>query len=215
MVKKYLSGIDIGTTGAKASIFDIDGNMIGSAYREYHCNYPHPNWIEQDPDFLISEVMDASREAIYKSGISPFDIASLSLSTQRSCAIFIDKSGSLLRPMISWQDSRCSQEVIEISEKISQEEYYRITGFPNNSTWLLPEILWIRKNEPDVWEKTFKILQLQDYSLIAFGIKEYITDVSDAGFSGMWDTNKLNWNNKILKIFDIDPKLLPTVVESG
>ncbi len=117
MKKKLLAGIDIGTTGAKAAIFDLKGNILGSGYREYQCTYPKPNWIEQDPDFLISEAMNASKEAIYKSGINPKEIVSLGFSTQRSCANFIDKSGLLLRPMISWQDSRCSEEVLEIARK--------------------------------------------------------------------------------------------------
>ena len=117
MKKKLLAGIDIGTTGAKAAIFDLKGNILGSGYREYQCSYPKPNWIEQDPNFLILEAMNASKDAIFNSDINPNEIASLGLSTQRSCANFIDKSGLLLRPMISWQDSRCSEEVIEIARK--------------------------------------------------------------------------------------------------
>ena len=215
MENKLLAGIDIGTTGAKAAIFDLKGNILGSGYREYQCTYPKPNWIEQDPDFLVSEAMNASKDAIYKSGINPNEIVSLGFSTQRSCANFIGKSGLLLRPMISWQDSRCSEEVLEIAEKILPEEYYRITGFPNNTTWLLPEILWVRKNEPAIWDKTYKIIQLQDFTLRAFGVEGYVNDISDAGFSGMWDTNKLQWSEKILKIFDIDKELLPTPAKSG
>ena len=215
MKNKFLAGIDIGTTGAKAAIFDLNGQMIGSGYREYQCSYPKPNWIEQDPDFLVLEAMNASKDAIYKSGINPDEIVSLGLSTQRSCAIFIDKSDHLLRPMISWQDSRCGEEVLEIAEKISPEEYYRITGFPNNTTWLLPEILWVRKNEPAIWDKTYKIIQLQDFTLRAFGVEGYINDISDAGFSGMWDTNKMQWSERILRLFDIDNKLLPATAKSG
>ena len=64
MAEKYLAGIDIGTTGAKAAIFDLKGDMISSAYREYGCSYPKPNWIEQDPYFLVSQAMEASKEAI-------------------------------------------------------------------------------------------------------------------------------------------------------
>ena len=66
MSEKYLAGIDIGTTGAKAAIFNLKGNIISSAYREYGCSYPKPNWIEQDPYFLVSQAMEASNEAIYK-----------------------------------------------------------------------------------------------------------------------------------------------------
>lgn len=215
MEKIFLAGIDIGTTGAKAAIFDLDGNMLGSGYREYACSYPNPGWIEQDPSYLISMAMEASSEAIYKSKVEPANIKSLAFSTQRSCTNFIDKSGLLLRPMISWQDSRCTEELSEISEKISPQEYYKITGFPLSTTWLLPEILWVRKHEPKVWEKTYKILQLQDFTLRAFGSDSYINDISDSGFSGMWDSNKLQWSEKILSLFNIGKELLPEPTPSG
>jgi len=211
----FIAGIDIGTTGCKAAIFDTKGNILGSDYREYSCTYPKPNWIEQDPDQLVKEAMAVARKAIEKSGIKPKDIASLGFSTQRSCAIFIDKNGRILRPMISWQDSRATDEINDILEKISAEEFYKITGFPLNTTWILPSILWVRKNEPHVWAKVHKVLQLQDFTLRAFGVEDFISDIPDAGFWGIWDTNKFEWSKKILDIFDIDKSILPNPMPSG
>jgi xylulokinase len=215
MKEKYIAGIDIGTTGSKAGIFDLTGNMLSSGYREYSCSYPKPNWIEQDPSFLVSQAMEASKDAIRKSGINPVDIVSLGFSTQRSCAIFLDKDCNLLRPMISWQDSRCHEEIHDILLKISAEEFYDITGFPINTTWVLPKMLWVRKNEPWIWEKTSKIIQLQDFTLKAFGAQNYMVDVPDAGFYGLWDTNKYEWSSKILDILEIDKNLLPEPMPSG
>lgn len=160
MSNKYLAGIDVGTTGSKTGIFDLNGNLISSGYREYSCSYPKPNWIEQDPSILASSAMDSAKDAILKSNVNPKYIASIALSTQRTCSIFIDKSGNLLRPMISWQDNRTTEEVEEINEKISYQDYYQITGLPSNTTWILSKILWIRKNEPRTWEKVYKVIQL-------------------------------------------------------
>ncbi len=215
MAGKYIAGIDIGTTGSKAAIFDLDGNMLGSGYHEYSCSYPRPNWIEQDPDELIAEAMAASKEAIAKSKVNPGEIASLGFSTQRSCTNFINTNGKLLRPMISWQDSRCMEEIDDILKKISAEEFYEITGFPLNTTWILPKIMWVRKNEPQIWDKAYKIIQLQDFTLRAFGADGFINDVPDAGFWGMWDTNRFEWSSKILELFDIDKGLLPVPTPSG
>jgi xylulokinase len=215
MTGKYLAGIDIGTTGSKAAIFDLKGNVLGSAYNEYECSYPKPNWIEQDPAQLVDTAMSAARKAIALSGIDPVKIASAGFSTQRSCAIFIDKSRKPLRPMISWQDSRCTEEIKDITEKISPKEFYDITGFPLNTTWVLPELLWVRKNEPKVWEKVFKLVQLQDFTLMSFGVDGFINDISDAGFSGMYDTNKFDWSDRILKLFEIDKDILPVPTPSG
>ena len=215
MKEKYLAGIDIGTTGSKAAIFDLEGNIAGSSYHEYECSYPKPNWIEQDPNQLVNEAMAAAKEAIKQSGIDPKEIASLGFSTQRSCTILIDKNRKLLRPMISWQDSRCVEEVRDITDRIPSKEFYDITGFPINTTWVLPELLWVRKNEPQVWDKVYKLLQLQDFTLMSFGVDDFINDVPDAGFWGMWDTANFEWSDKILNSFDIDKKILPVPTPSG
>ncbi len=215
MPGKYLAGIDVGTTGSKVAIFDLEGNIMGSSYYEYTCSYPKPNWIEQDPKELALKAMTTAKQAIAKSKVNPKKIESIGFSTQRSCTIFIDKDGKLLRPMISWQDSRCTEEIDDILEKISAAKFYEITGFPLNTTWILPKILWVRKNEPKIWDKTHKIIQLQDFILRAFGAEGFINDVPDAGFWGMWDTNNFKWSDEILSLFEIDKGLLPVPTPSG
>ncbi len=210
----YLIGVDIGTTGTKVGIFDLNGNIISNSYKEYKCAFPRPNWVEQDPEDLKKITFSLIKETIDKSNVKPKEILSISLSSQRSCAIFIDKNNKILRPMISWQDNRCLEEVKEIESKISSLEYYNITGFPNDTTWLLPKILWVRKNEPRVWDKTYKVIQLQDYFLKILGAEEYYNDVSDSGFYGLWETDKLKWSDKLLKIFCIDKDILPIPISS-
>ncbi len=86
----YLAGIGIGTTGAKAMIFDVAGTPLASAYNEYPCSYPRPNWVEQDANLLVDATMRSVREAVAKSGVAPRDIASISVSAKRCCGIFLD-----------------------------------------------------------------------------------------------------------------------------
>jgi len=172
-------------------------------------------WVDQDPDLIVDLAMEASSEAVKKGNINPDYIASLGISSQRCCTIFLDKSLKPVRPMISWQDSRTAKEVEDILEKITSGEFYKITGFPLSTTWMLSKILWFRKNEPEKYKNVFKIIQLQDYSLLKFGAEGLYNDVSDAGFSGIWDTNNFKWSDKILNLFDIDKNLLPEVKPSG
>ena len=94
MSKTFLAGIDVGTTGAKTGIFDLDGKLISSGYVEYTCSYPKPNWVEQDAKELAEAALESASQAISKSGIDPKNIASVSASTQRTCSIFIDKDGN-------------------------------------------------------------------------------------------------------------------------
>jgi len=215
MIEKFLAGIDVGTTGAKTGIFTLDGILISSGYIEYTCSYPKPNWVEQDANELATAAIKSAREAIFKSSIDPKNIASISVSTQRTCSIFIDKNGKPLRPMISWQDNRTVKEVEEIDSKIPPQDYYTLTGLPSNTTWILSKILWLRKNEPDTWKRVYKIVQLQDFILKELGADDYFIDISDAGLFGLWDTDNFKWSKKIIDLFDIDKNILPVPKPSG
>ncbi|MBN2072992.1 MAG: xylulose kinase [Actinobacteria bacterium] len=211
----YLAGVDIGTTGAKAAILDLNGRILSSGYVEYKCDFPKPNWVEQDVDMLIDSAMESLKIAISSKDIKPGKIAAVSLSSQRSCTIFLDRKGYPVRPMISWQDNRASREVDEIASRISPDRYYEITGIPNNTTWLLSKIMWLRKNETENWEKTVRVIQLQDYALKAFGADDYYNDIPDAIMSGFLDGRKFDWSIEILNLFNIDKKYLPVLKNSG
>ena len=212
---KYIIGIDIGTTGAKAIVFDFQGNAAASGYFEYTCSYPKPTWIEQDVDLIVGKSMDAAAVAVKAGGIKAEDVAAISFSAQRCCTIFVDRQGKLVRPMISWQDNRAVEEFESIKEKISPEEYYDITSMPLNTTWMISKILWLRKNEPRNWEKTDRIVQLQDYALKAYGSENFVEDMSDTGFSGFWDPFAMAWSDRLLDMFSISKNMFPEIVASG
>jgi sugar (pentulose or hexulose) kinase len=215
MSSKYLAGIDIGTTGAKAMLFDLSGSAAGSAYRDYPCQYPRPNWVEQDADLVVESALSAMRDAIRQSGVPAADIASVSVSAQRCCGIFLDAGGRQLRPMISWQDNRTPAEVEEIAARIAPAEYYRRTGFPNGTTWLLSKLLWVRKHEPAVWERLERVVQMHDYFLHALGVEEYFVDHNDAGFFGLFDSTACTWDRELLGRFELAERLLPVPAASG
>ncbi|MBM4430990.1 MAG: xylulose kinase [Chloroflexi bacterium] len=200
---KYLAGVDVGTTGARCVIFDLKGNIIDGDYREYGCTYPKPGWVDQDMMFLLSQTMEACKAAIAKSGVKPEEIAAVGFSSQRSVTGPIDKNGNPVRPMISWQDARTAAEVADMSKLIDAQEYYNISGMPMGTTWIITKVLWMIKNEPQNWEKTWKVVQNQDLVCKAFGAEDYHTDIPDMGFYGVWDVPKAQWSDKLLKLFGL------------
>lgn len=210
----YLVGIDIGTTGAKCGIFNASGYMHSSGYREYICTYPKPNWVEQDAQMLVDKAFEATKEAIQKSEIDSRKVVAVSLSTQRTSSIFLDEQGIPLK-MISWQDNRTTEELTDIQEKMSAEEFYQITGLPLNTTWILTKILWARKNMPEMMKKTHKVVQVQDFMLKSLGADDYYIDTPDAVLYGLWDTDKFQWSKRLLNLFNIDEALLPKVRRPG
>jgi xylulokinase len=209
MASNYLAGIDIGTSGAKAIVFDLEGNPLASAYNEYGSTYPRPTWVEQDAELLVERTMLSMREAVARSGVEPARIVSVSLSAQRCCAIFLDEREKMIRPMISWQDSRPVDEVAEIASLVPAAEYYRRTGFPNSTTWLLSKLMWIRRNEPETWKRTRRVVQMHDFFLRALGVEDYFVDHNDAGFFGFFDSGACEWDRDLLRTFDIPEAILP------
>ncbi len=215
MQHQHVVAIDIGTTGAKAAVLRLDGVVMGESYREYSCTYPNPNWVEQDVNLIVGKAMECCAEAVGRSGLAPESIASVSFSAQRCCSIFVDSGGNLVRPMISWQDNRTHEQVQRIEGLIGGDDFYDITGMPLNTTWMVSKMMWVREKEPENWSRVAKVVQLQDYALRAMGAEDFIDDVSDAGFYGLWDPYAFDWSDRLLSLLGFDRSLFPRPAASG
>ena len=214
MGKQMLAGIDVGTTGVKVILFDMQGTIMGSAYEEYKCMYLKTGWVEQDPDMLIQAVYRTCRAAIRSTAVNVCDIQGVSVSAQRSCAVLMSQAGTPLK-MISWLDNRAVDEVKEIEEAFGAERFYEITGLPLCATWILPKLLHVRKDQPELWKKVHKVCQLQDLILRALGVDGYYGNEPEAGFWGLWDNQKLCFHEALLQTFSISPSLLPEIRQVG
>jgi xylulokinase len=212
---KYLAGIDVGTTGARCALFDLKGEMIASEYREYASAYPKPGWVEQDLDEMITMTMEACKATIAKAGIDPKEVASIGFSTQRSVTVPVNNDGSKVRPMISWQDARTGAEVADMAKVIDGGKYYDISGMPLGTTWNITKMLWMRKNEPELYKKTFKFVQNQDAVLKAFGAEDFYTDMCDMAFYGVWDVANLKWSKELCDLFDVKPEMFGKATKPG
>lgn len=195
---QYLAGVDVGTSGARCSLFDVAGRRIATAGCEYGASYPRPGWVEQDAQLLTDRTMEACRLAIARSGVPASEIVSIGFSTQRSVTCAVDSQGRPLRPLISWQDARTAAQVDELRQVIDPEEYYRTCGLPLATTWILTKVLWLRRHEPEVFERTARFVQHQDLLLRAFGARDDYTDLGDMAFYGSWNPGQLAWNEDLL-----------------
>lgn len=195
---RYLAGVDVGTSGARCSLFDVSGRLVSSAGCEYGASYPRPGWVEQDPQLLIDRTMEACRRTISQSGVSSNEIAAIAFSTQRSVTCAMDEHGVPLRWLISWQDARTAAQVAQLRELVDAEEYYRTSGLPLGTTWILTKILWMREHEPELYRRTSRFVQNQDLILRAFGADDDYTDLSCMAFYGIWDVGRLAFNEPLL-----------------
>lgn len=202
---KYLVGIDAGTTGCKTCIFDFDGNLIGSDYREYPCYYPAPGYVEQKSEDLLPSLFACCKQAILNSGVDKKEIVAMGLSSQGSTVGLIGEDGKLLRDFVIWQDIRATEEeVADIAKIVSPDEYYNITGAQNeNVIFSLPKLMWLKKYEPENWAKTKIFSTHQDYFLKEFGADDYYTDLSSASREATADVDNHTWSKRIHDVLGI------------
>lgn len=202
---QYLVGLDGGTTGCKTCIFDLDGKLVGSDYREYPSYYPEPGWVEQTTEDLLPNFYDSIKTAINKSGINPEDIIGFGFSSQGSVIGMLDENGELLRPWVGWQDLRGEGEGIEyLTSRIPRSEIYKQTGDPVGTTFSNAKLAWLKLHEPENWEKTALFSTMQDYFLKQFGADDYYTDYSSASREGMMDIDNECWSKEMHDILGID-----------
>lgn len=207
----YLLAHDVGTTGDKATIFDLHGNLVASTLKEYETIHPEQIWAEQDPDDWWDAFVESTRELLEISGIDPERVGALGFSGQMMGCLPVDKHGRPLRRSLIWMDQRSTKESDFILSRIGQMDFYKITGNRVSPTYTIAKILWIQRNEPEIYEKTFKFLiSAKDYIILKL-TGECITDYCNASLSGMMDIEKKRWAHELLEEFGIDVSKLPEI----
>lgn len=209
----YLLGIDIGTSGTKTVLFDENGNAAASALEEYPLYQYKVGWAEQDPEDWWRATYLTIKAVLSRSGVNASDIKGVGLSGQMHGAVLLDKDYNVLRKAIIWCDQRSSYECEQITSLVGKERLIEITANPALTGFTASKVMWIKNNEPYIFDKTKKILLPKDY--IRFKLTgEFATEVSDASGMQFLDISARNWSAEVLDKLGIDIELLGRVYES-
>lgn len=212
MMKEFLMGIDIGTSSCKVAVFTTDGEVVAQCNGNYRVYYPQRGWAEQDPDEWW-DVVCSTISLVLKSGnIDPADIRGIGVDGQSWSAIAVDEEGQVLCNNPIWMDTRAAEICSELKASLNENEIFDVSGNPLEPAYTLPKILWYKKNRPDIYEKTYKILQSN--SFIVYRLSGAITqDVSQGYGLQCFDMHSGNWNYTICEKLGIDINLLPEIVQ--
>lgn len=210
---KYILAHDIGTSGNKATLFSEEGKMIGSHISSYHTNYFNGTWAEQDAEDWWNAVCISSKNLIENLGINASDIAVVSFSGQMMGCLCVDQMGNPLRKSIIWADQRAQKQAAQIGERISQKDFYHLTGNRNTASYGIQKLMWIRDHEPEIYEQTYKTLNAKDFIVFRLTGKFY-TDYSDGSGNGCFDIINLKWVDQIIEYAGIDLDKLPELKPS-
>jgi len=210
----YLLGIDIGTSGTKTLLVDRRGNILASVTVEYPCYAPRPAWSEQVPEDWWQAAVKSVRLALKEARVKGAQVTGLGLSGQMHGSVFLDKSGKVLRRAILWNDQRTGAECDDITAAAGgRDMLIQMVSNPALTGFTAPKILWVRKHEPRVYERTAQILLPKDY--VRYRLTgEFATEVSDASGTLLLNVKERSWSKQLLGLLGIDEALLPKVYES-
>lgn len=212
MEKEYLIAYDIGTSGTKASLFSTDGTLISSDTKPYEVYFGSGGRAEQDPEDWWNAVVAASRKILGK--METAHIRAVSFSGQMMGCVLVDQNGSPLRRAIIWSDTRAKEEERELKEKLGEDRGYRLMGHRISCSYSIEKLMWIKKHEPQVYTKTYKMLQAKDYIILKM-TGAFVSDYSDASGTNGMDINKLCWSREILELAGIDLDKMPQLHRSA
>jgi len=191
-------GVDIGTTSTKAVVFDKQGNFVAKENIEYPLLTPNPETAEQDPDQIFEAVVEAIRSSLAMSGLTEEAVDFVSFSSAMHSVIAVDVFGKPLTKSITWADNRSN----EYAQKIKNDnghEIYRRTGTPIHPMSPLSKLAWLHGESPELCKQTAKFISIKEYIFQQlFG--KYEVDFSIASATGLFNLEKLDWDEEALKV---------------
>ena len=208
----YLLGIDISTTGAKALLIDQHGGLISTATTEYPLSTPYPLWSEQDPADWWSGTLSSIRQVLERTRIQAKEILGVGLTGQMHGLTLLDEAGQVIRPAILWNDQRTGPQCDEIRQRLGRKRLIEITGNDALAGFTAPKILWVREHEPELFNRTARILLPKDY--VRYRLTgAFASDRADAAGMILMDLKSRDWSGEVLEALGIPVEWLPKTFE--
>lgn len=195
-----LAVFDCGTTGTRTIIFDINGKEIAKAYEEYVIPSQPVGISEQDPQVWWNAIKNTTNRIVKSGKFDPNDIIGISGSFARATVTLINKEREVLHPALTWMDERETTDAKGHIDEI----------ILRNS---IPKLLWLKKNKPEIFTKTFKIICPDSYTYMKL-CGEFATDPSNA-IAGILNLKTLKMDEELADAYEMPIDLWPEVHEPG
>ena len=209
---KTFIGIDLGTSAVKLIWTDETGAILRTVSKAYPLSNPRPGWSEQSPEDWWNGVLDGLNELL--GGEDPATVSGIGVGGQMHGLVLLDENDEVLRPAILWNDTRTGEETDFLNNVVGKITLQERTGNIAFAGFTAPKVLWVRKNEPDVFKRIRKMCLPKDYiNYKLTGV--FATDVSDASGTLYFDVEHRCWSAEMLETLGIDEAWLPEVHESA
>jgi len=214
MQKKYLVGVDLGTSATKAAIYQIDGTLVAESMIEVPLVHPKPGVVEQNNDDFYTTAARSVKRCIDSSGINPSEIVSIAFDSQMAGVGLVNEDFKPVSHFDSWLDMRC-QPFIEWMDKDAGERITQLTGCPPTCDHG-PKMLWWKHEHPDLYNQTAKFIMPGTYVAIrasSLKTEDTFIDHTYIHFSGFSDAKNGSWSKELCDQFGLDIEKLPKIVD--
>ena len=205
-------GLDVGTSGTKGIAIDAAGTVLASGLVEYPLYSPKPNWAEQDPADWKAAAVEVLSELGQALGARAAEVKGLGLTGQMHGSVFLDEGNRVLRPALLWCDQRTAKQCEAITSTVGEQKLIEMVCNPALTGFTAPKILWLRDNEPELYERLRKVLLPKDYVRLEL-TGEFATDVADASGTLLFDVRNRTWHDELMSMLDIPRDLVPPAYE--
>jgi glycerol kinase len=217
---KYVLSLDLGTTGNRAILFDRQGNIVGQVYKELTQHYPQPGWLEHDAVEIWKDTSNCIQQVISDNQVNAAEIAAIGLTVQRETCLLWDKTtGKPLHKAIVWQDRRtanlCDRLRSQGKAELIQQQTGLVLDAYFSATKLVWLIDWVKQNQPDVDWNNVIAGTIDTWALWNLtGGQVHATDISNASRTMLMNLDTGDWDDSLLKLFDIPRQILPEIKPS-
>ncbi len=217
----YILALDQGTSSSRSIVFNPDGSVLTVAQQEFQQIYPHPGWVEHDPQEIWTSQLATARQALQQAGISAAQVASLGITNQRETTVVWRRdTGQAIYNAIVWQDRRAEPECLRLREAGAAPLVQQKTGLLIDAYFSATKLQWILNNVAGARDMAAR-------GELAFGTVDswlmwqltggavHATDVSNAARTMLFNIHSNQWDDELLKLLDIPKSVLPEVHPSA
>ncbi|WP_053218508.1 xylulokinase [Virgibacillus senegalensis] len=210
---KYVIGVDLGTSAVKILLVDQQGNVAHEVSKSYPLIQEKTGYSEQEPEVWVDQTAAGLSDLLQETGISPEEVEGISFSGQMHGLVLLDEKNRVLRPAILWNDTRTTEQCKSIYRQVGEEKLLSLTKNPALEGFTLPKLLWVKQNEPDIYQRAHKFVLPKDYLRYKM-TGELHMEYSDAAGTLLLNISEKQWSPEICEAVGIDVDLCPPLVES-
>ena len=203
-------GVDIGTSGVRAALFNKEGYQIAICHKEYPLICRLQGMGELEPDTVFNAFIEVIKNCInqVKDNVS---IRAIGLSTQLFSLLAVDKDGKCLTNVFTWADTRCMDTADSVLKNYDMKDLYYRTGCrADHPMYPLSKVIWLRETQPELYSKVYKFISIKSYILNRLFGGDYVIDITDASTTAYFNIHKFDWDEKILSdVLQTDKKYFP------